>query len=96
MFFISGEIAVAVLSLAGTIVGTVGGIVASAQMTRYRLDRLEKKVDNIGGYLLKIPVLEERLSGLNQKINDVKKDKREYENIKMDYCKNPDVACCDS
>ena len=30
------------------------------------------------------------------KINDVKKDKRKYENIKMDYCKNPDVACCDS
>ena len=91
----SGEITVALLSLLGTVIGTLGGIVASAQMTKYRLSQLEKKVDDINGYVLKIPVFEERLAGLNNKINDIKKGKRSYENFKGDHRQNGDAVYCD-
>lgn len=37
-------IIVALLSLAGTLLGTLGGIVASQKLVAYRLEQLEKKV----------------------------------------------------
>lgn len=90
------EITVAIISFVGTVIGTVGGMVTSAQIIKYRLEQLEKKVDTLSGYVLKIPVFEERLSGLNTKINDIKKEKRNYENIKMDHCQNLDAVYCDN
>lgn len=40
----SDTIIVALLSLAGTLLGTLGGIVASQRLVAYRLEQLEKKV----------------------------------------------------
>lgn len=36
---------VALVSFAGTIIGTIGGIVASNKLVTYRLEQLEKKVN---------------------------------------------------
>lgn len=36
---------VALLSLLGTLLGTLGGIVASQRLVAYRLEQLEKKVE---------------------------------------------------
>lgn len=41
----SEEIFVAVLSLAGTLAGSLCGILAANRMTVYRIEQLEKKVD---------------------------------------------------
>lgn len=38
-------IVVALVSFAGTLIGTLGGILASAKLTNYRIEQLEKKVD---------------------------------------------------
>lgn len=38
-------IIVAILSLIGTFVGTIGGILISNKLTNYRVEQLEKKVD---------------------------------------------------
>ena len=40
----SSEIMVALLSLAGTLLGTFGGIVTSSKLSNYRIEQLEKKV----------------------------------------------------
>jgi len=40
-------IIIALLSLLGTLVGTFGGIVTSAKLLSYRIEQLEKKVDNM-------------------------------------------------
>lgn len=40
----SDTIIVGLLSLAGTLFGTLGGIVASQKLVAYRLEQLEKKV----------------------------------------------------
>ena len=56
----TNEILVAILSLAGTAIGTFGGIVTSAKLTNYRLQQLEKKVDKHNQFAERLPVLEEK------------------------------------
>lgn len=41
----SDVVIVGLLSLGGTLVGTIGGIMASNKLTIYRIGELEKKVD---------------------------------------------------
>lgn len=41
----SGEIVVALLSLVGTFIGTIGGILTSQKLINYRIASLEQKVD---------------------------------------------------
>lgn len=36
---------IALVSFAGTVVGTIGGIIATNKLVTYRLEQLEKKVD---------------------------------------------------
>ena len=40
----SSESMVALLSLAGTLLGTFGGIITSSKLSNYRIEQLEKKV----------------------------------------------------
>ena len=37
-------IIVSIVSLLGTLIGTIGGIMTTAKLTNYRLEQLEKKV----------------------------------------------------
>lgn len=39
------DVLIALLSLAGTLTGTLGGILTSARLTNYRIEQLEKKVE---------------------------------------------------
>jgi hypothetical protein len=71
---------VGALSLAGTIVGTFGGIRASAKLTGYRIEQLEKKVDKHNclverTYKLeeRCELFEERFKVSNHRIEDLEK-----------------------
>ncbi|MBQ3261584.1 MAG: hypothetical protein IJH52_00255 [Oscillospiraceae bacterium] len=64
---------VALVSLVGTIVGSLGGIVVSSKLTNYRLEQLEKKVDKHNNFAEKIPLLEEKLKVANSRISDLEK-----------------------
>ena len=59
---------VAIISFAGTFVGTAGGIIASGKLTEYRLKELEKKVENHTIATSKIPILEEKIKGFSVRI----------------------------
>ena len=41
----SNEVLIGVLSLVGTLIGTLGGILASNKLTAYKIDELQKKVE---------------------------------------------------
>ena len=69
-------IIIALISFVGTLLGTFGGIVTSSKLTNYRIEQLEKKVENLGKLTYKIPVIEEQIKILQKEIN--------YENFKMD------------
>ena len=68
---LQSEITVALLSLAGTLLGSLGGILASSKLTAYRLAQLEKKVDRHNGFAERLPVLEEKLKVVNHRLDDL-------------------------
>ncbi len=78
----------ALVALVGTMIGTFGGIVTSGKLTNYRIEQLEKKVDAHNGFAMKIPILEERLKAMQNKINDIEERGIFHENFKMDNSKN--------
>ena len=53
------KIIVALLSLAGTLLGTLGGIIASQRLVAYRLEQLEKKVQQHNNLIERTYKLEE-------------------------------------
>ena len=67
----STEVMVAVLSFFGTIVGTVGGILASARLTNYRLAQLEEKEGKHNNFAERMPVIEEQIKVINHRLADL-------------------------
>lgn len=65
---------VALISFAGTLLGTAGGIVASSKLTNYRLEQLEKKVDAYNRVSVKVPVMEEKLKNMDRRILNVERE----------------------
>ena len=67
----NSEVLVAAFSLAGTLLGTLGGILALSKLTGYRLSQLERKVDQHNRFGERIPVLEEKLRVVNHRLDDL-------------------------
>ena len=67
------QIIVAILSFAGTAIGTLGGIIASAKLTNYRIQQLEKKVEEHNNFVRRMPVIEEKIAVANNRISDLEK-----------------------
>ena len=70
---IEPSVLVALLSLAGTLIGTLGGILVSSKLTNYRLQQLENKVDKHNGFAEKIPVLQEQIRGITDRLEDLER-----------------------
>ena len=71
------EVITAALSLVGTLVGTLGGIALSSNLTNYRIEQLEKKNNLISRtYELEkeYSVLDERIRVANHRIEDLEKE----------------------
>lgn len=64
---------VAILSLIGTLVGTLGGIVVTSRLTNYRMEQLEKKVEKHNNFIERIFKLEGQMEEAQHEINDLKK-----------------------
>lgn len=79
----SNTVIVSLISFAGTLIGTAGGIMASGKLTAFRLEQLEKKLDSQSKSVAKIPIIEERLHGLNRRISLIE---REPQNSYFDGC----------
>lgn len=60
---------VAILSLIGTGLGSFGGL----KLMSYRIEQLEKKVDKHNHFAERLPVLEEKMTVANHRIEDLEK-----------------------
>lgn len=76
----SETIIVALLSLAGTLIGSLFGILAANKLVVYRIEQLEKKVEKHNNVLERVYVLEkddavikEDLKVVNHRIEDLEK-----------------------
>lgn len=52
------EIVVALCSLVGTLVGSVGGILVSNKLVNYRIEQLEKKMDKHNNSIERLVIVE--------------------------------------
>lgn len=68
----SDTIIVGLLSLIGTLAGTLGGIFAASKLTTYRIERLEKKVDEHNSIIERTYVLEGQMTEVQHDIKDLK------------------------
>ena len=72
------EVITAVLSLVGTLVGTLGGIAPPSNLTNYRIEQLEKKVEKHNNLITRtfkleqdFAVLDEKMKVANHRIDDL-------------------------
>ena len=67
----SSEVVVALLSLAGTMAGSFGGIITANKLSNYRIQELEKKVEKHNNFAGRLPVVEEQIKVINHRIDDL-------------------------
>lgn len=74
----SGTIITALLSLAGTLIGSLFGILTANKLTNYRIEQLEKKVDKHNQVIDRVytlerqeAVIEEEIAVANHRISDL-------------------------
>ena len=68
------EIWVAILSLVGTLVGTLGGILVTNKLTTYRIEKLEQKVDKHNNLVERTYKLEGRMETVEHGIETLHED----------------------
>ncbi len=69
--FMSGEVVVALITLLGSAIGTIGGIFATNKMTAYRIEQLEKKVDKHNQVVERMYEAEKNISVISEEIKNV-------------------------
>lgn len=76
----SENIIIALLSLAGTLMGSLFGILAANKLVIYRIEQLEKKVEKHNNVLERVyilekneAVIEEEIKVANHRIGDLEK-----------------------
>lgn len=67
------DIAVALIALFGTMIGTFGGILTSSKLTNYRIQQLENKVEKHNGFAEKIPLIQLELQDHKERIEHLEK-----------------------
>lgn len=70
------EIIIALLSLMGTLGGSLGGIIISSKMTNYRLMQLEQRVAEHNNFARRMPVIEEQIKVINHRLEDLEHEER--------------------
>ena len=75
------EIMVALIGLGGSAIGTFTGVFASAKLTAYRLEQLEKKVDKHNTVIERTykleetqAVIQEQIKVVNHRISDLERE----------------------
>lgn len=62
------EIIVGILSCLGTLIGTLGGIVASSKLTNYKIDELKEKVNKHNNLIDRMYKIENRVTLIEEEI----------------------------
>lgn len=80
------EMIIALITLAGSAVGTLGGIVINSRMSNYRIEQLEKKVDKHNNLIERTyaieqhnAVVDEEIKVANHRIEDLEKNNERKE-----------------
>lgn len=69
----NAEIVIALLSLAGTLIGSLSGVLAANRLTNYRIQELEKKVEKHNTIMERTFRLEEMMKVANNRLCDLER-----------------------
>lgn len=65
------SVIIAIISLIGTLGGSLGGILVSSKLTAYRIEQLERRVAEHNNFARRMPVVEEQIKIINHRIEDL-------------------------
>jgi flagellar motor component MotA len=77
----------ALIALAGSLLGTLGGIMVSNKLTAYRLEQLEKKVDKHNNVRERVALMEQNEKTIWRRVDELRsevhemKEGREHEQV---------------
>ncbi|MDE5582477.1 MAG: hypothetical protein K2J36_09930 [Ruminococcus sp.] len=71
-------VVVALISLIGTLVGSMSGILVSSKLTNYRIEQLEKKVDKHNNFAEKIPILSTKIDILSERVEELEHERTHF------------------
>ncbi len=77
---ILNELIISVISLLGTLGGSLGGILVSSKLTNYRIEQLEKRVAEHNHFAMRLPVLEEQVKTAFRYIDGLERSTNEGKN----------------
>lgn len=67
----SDVVIVGILSLIGTLLGSISGILAASKLTNYRIEQLEKKVEKHNNVLERVYELEKQEAVMQEELNQL-------------------------
>lgn len=65
---------VALLSAVGTLIGSLGGILVSNKMTKFRLNKLEEKVDKHNHLVERMAAVEQSVKSAHHRIDELREE----------------------
>ena len=68
----SDTLIIGILSLTGTLIGSLGGILTANRLTNYRIEELEKKVEKHNSIVERTTVLERDMKSAWRSIDEMK------------------------
>ncbi|MBO5384337.1 MAG: hypothetical protein J6A30_08560 [Ruminococcus sp.] len=71
------EVIISIISLLGTLGGSLGGILVSSKLTNYRIEQLEKRVAEHNNFARRLPVVEEQIKIVNHRIDELERSSHE-------------------
>ena len=76
----TNEVLTAIFSLAGTLVGSLGGILAAGRLTAYRLQQLEEKVNKHNNLIERVYAIEQHDAIVDVRIERLESEVENNEN----------------
>lgn len=76
----TSEVLTALFSLAGTLVGSLGGILAAGRLTAYRLQQLEDKVNKHNNLIERVYAIEQHDAIIDVRIERLESEVENNEN----------------
>lgn len=68
------EIMIAGISLVGTVIGSLSGVLVSNKLTNYRINQLEKKVEKHNNLCERMIIVEQSTKSAHHRIDDMEKE----------------------
>lgn len=67
----SSEMIIALLSFAGTAIGSIAGIMAANKLTNYRISKLEEKVNKHNNLIERMMAVEQSVKSAHKRIDEI-------------------------